>query len=229
MGPSTSNKIPEGKGKRPLSPRHLSAEEALAKRYRMDDDNDQTFPSESQVLHEADEEDPRFLGSGLTEQQLDIMDFVDKGLDQSALPSTLDPNAVKKMTLSFEKKVSKNQEMRIKYPKEPTKFITSEADLDDELKRLTALSEAPELYPVFVELGSLDTLLGLLAHENTDIIIAVLSTINEWVDEDLVADTQQGKAASEGMQLLVQALVRLFPIEFYWASLDHLLITPNIN
>ena len=49
---------------------------------------------------------------------------------------TLDEAGVKKILLGFEKKVSRNQEMRIKFPDQPDKFMVSEMELHDAVREL---------------------------------------------------------------------------------------------
>ena len=49
---------------------------------------------------------------------------------------TLDEAGVKKILLGFEKKVSRNQEMRIKFPDQPDKFMMSEMELHDAVREL---------------------------------------------------------------------------------------------
>jgi beta-catenin-like protein 1 len=56
--------------------------------------------------------------------------------------------AMKRLIQTFEKKVYKNQEMRVKYPDDPTKFLDSEADLHEEIQNMTVLATAPDLYQV---------------------------------------------------------------------------------
>ena len=103
---------------------------------------------------------------------------------------------MKKMLVSFEKKVKKNQEMRIKYSDNPQKyvnesnqnyttninfgaiqiivsfqrFLDSELDLHDEIQKLHVITTAPELYEVLVQQNVIQTILGLLSHENSDIL-----------------------------------------------------------
>ena len=42
-----------------------------------------------------------------------------------------------------------NLEMRMKYSEEPSKFMESEVDLDDAVKRMMVIPGSPELYPDF--------------------------------------------------------------------------------
>jgi beta-catenin-like protein 1 len=68
----------------------------------------------------------------------------------------------------------------------PGRFIDSEADLDVAIKTLLPLSQAPSLaYPEMVRFGTTETLVGLLSHENTDIVIDVVEVVHELTDEDV--------------------------------------------
>ncbi len=117
--------------------------------------------------------------------------------------------------LSFEKKISRNAEQRAKFEDDPSKFIASEAELDAEIKALSILSEHPELYPEFARLGCVGSLVGLLAHENTDIAIDAVEIIDELTDEDVAAEEAQYDALVEALleadllSLLVSNLERL--------------------
>jgi beta-catenin-like protein 1 len=64
-----------------------------------------------------------------------------------------------------------------------------------------AVAASPELYPSFVELGAVASLLGLLTHDNTDICLAVISLLVE------LTDIETGEEASLEMGVLVDALV----------------------
>jgi len=65
------------------------------------------------------------------------------------------------------------------------RFMDSEAELDAEIKGLAILTEHPQLFQGFAELGCAASLVGLLAHENTDISIAVVELISELTDDDV--------------------------------------------
>jgi beta-catenin-like protein 1 len=69
--------------------------------------------------------------------------------------------------------------------------MTSEADLDADVKALSILSEHPELYADFAKLGCVSSLVSLLAHENTDIAIDAIEIIAEMTDEDVQAQQAQ--------------------------------------
>ena len=63
--------------------------------------------------------------------------------------------------------------------------MASEADLDTTIKSLSLLSEHPELYSEFSALGCVNSLVSLLAHENTDIAIDAIEILAELTDEDI--------------------------------------------
>jgi len=79
------------------------------------------------------------------------------------------------------------------------RFMSSEADLDTDIKALSILSEHPELYTEFVKLGCVNSLVGLLAHENTDIAIDVVEIISELTDEDVDAEQSQWDVLVDSM------------------------------
>ncbi|GBB94760.1 hypothetical protein RclHR1_02410006 [Rhizophagus clarus] len=162
-----------------------------------------------------EEEGGRFYGGGLTDEQKRILDLVDQ-VDIEE-PEDLDLAGVRKMILKFEKAIRKNQELRVKYPDDPTKFMESEADLDEEIKHLLTLTEVPDLYPQIVQLGAVDLIVSLLSHENTDITIDAIELLNELTDEDVVAEHEEGAIKifidalleNQLLELLVQNLSRL--------------------
>ena len=129
---------------------------------------------------------------------------------------------IRRTLLRLERAINKNQDQRSKYPNDPTKFIDSEADLDVAIKALMPLSQAPALaYPEIVKTGTITMLVGLLSHENMDIVIDVVEVIHELTDEDVggEADEDEGDEVDEemgqskkdlGMKLLIDALVRQF-------------------
>lgn len=141
-----------------------------------------------------DENDP-----GLSKTQLEILDYMDSVDDSNLAPEKIDAAWVRKIALNFEKKISKNAELRAKYENDPQKFMGSEADLDAEVKALSILSEHPELYSEFVKLGCVASLVSLLAHENTDIAIDAIEIIAELIDEDVEADPEEWSTIVDAM------------------------------
>lgn len=135
---------------------------------------------------EGDEEG-RFFGGGVTKDTTAAMDFVDRA-DGDYVAENIDAAWLRRLALSFERKISRNSELRAKYENEPSKFMASEADLDAEIKNLSILSEHPELYPEFASIGCAGSLVSLLAHENTDIAIDAIEIISELTDDDVAAE-----------------------------------------
>ncbi|KAI1118506.1 Catenin-beta-like protein [Nemania sp. NC0429] len=161
-----------------------------------------------------DEEGGRFFGSGVTAQEAQVLDYLD-GNEAELAPEKRDVAWLRRTAISFEKKISRNAEQRAKFEDDPAKFIASEAELDAEIKALSILSQHPELYPEFARLGCVGSLVGLLAHENTDIAIDAIEIIDELTDEDVDAETAQYDALVDALleadllSLLVSNLERL--------------------
>jgi len=127
----------------------------------------------------------------------------------------LDVRGMKKLVLSFEKKLRDNLEARMKHAADPDKFVDSELDLDEEIHKLHSLAAVPHLYPELVRLKVLPSVLGLLSHENTDIAAAALAVLRDLTDPDALEDsTQNGVTLVEALleanalEVLVQGLSR---------------------
>lgn len=117
------------------------------------------------------------------EERLNILKYVE---NEEAEGEMLDEQGLKKLLLVFEKRNLKNQELRIKYPDNPVKFMDSELDLHTVLQELKTIATVPDLYPVLVELHGLHSLLELLAHPNTDIAVAIVDMLQEVTDVDIL-------------------------------------------
>ena len=171
-------------------------------------------PAEDLEDEPGDDEDGRFFGGGVTEQEKEVMNYIDKNED-GEVEEKIDRPWLKRTMMNFERKINRNAELRGKYPDDPMKFVGSEADLDSEIKGLTLLSEHGELYPEFVKSGSVASLVSLLAHENTDVAIAVCEVLEELTDEDANTTEEQWKVLVDAMiendvvDLLVSNLSRL--------------------
>ncbi len=109
---------------------------------------------------------------------------------------------MKQMLLSFEKKVLKNQEMRVKFPDMPEKFMESELELNDEVQKLHVIATVPEHYTILVETNVIQTVLGLISHDNSDISTAVIDFLQELTDEGAMSDDD-----GEEVEVLVDALL----------------------
>uniref|UniRef100_A0A3B4AN90 Beta-catenin-like protein 1 n=1 Tax=Periophthalmus magnuspinnatus TaxID=409849 RepID=A0A3B4AN90_9GOBI len=123
----------------------------------------------------------------------------------------VDESSVKKMILTFEKRSYKNQELRIKFPDNPERFMESELDLNDIIQEMHVIATMPDLYHLLVELNAVHSLLGLLSHENT-----VVDLLQELTDIDTLHESEEGAevlidSLLEGqvVALLVQNMERL--------------------
>lgn len=147
------------------------------------------------------------------EERLNILKYVE---EEEAAGETLDENGLRKMILLFEKRNLRNQEMRIKFPENPEKFMESEIDLHAVINDLKAVATVPDLYPILVELNAIPSLLELLAHQNTDISVAVIDLLQELTDVDILHESLEGAEVlisslrkQQVCALLVQNLDRL--------------------
>jgi len=133
------------------------------------------------------------------EQRNRINSIVEQGANLDSV--TMDEAGIKKTLLSFEKKTTRNQELRIKFPDQPEKFMESEMELNDALQDMKAVATVPSLYPVLVELNVVPSILGLLNHDNTDISVGVVDLLQELTDVDTLTESEDGANA------LIEALL----------------------
>uniref|UniRef100_A0A674IX84 Beta-catenin-like protein 1 n=1 Tax=Terrapene triunguis TaxID=2587831 RepID=A0A674IX84_9SAUR len=150
---------------------------------------------EAAALEETDDEKKKLL------------QMVDKeGEEEEEEDEPLDESSVKKMILTFEKRSYKNQELRIKFPDNPEKFMESELDLNDIIQEMHVVATMPDLYHLLVELNAVQSLLGLLGHDNTD-ILSLLEHFSQ--DEDGAEVLIDALVDGQVVALLVQNLERL--------------------
>ncbi|KAI9810246.1 MAG: hypothetical protein M1827_006380 [Pycnora praestabilis] len=176
------------------------------------DDGDEAAP---------DDEEGRFFGGGITNDTADVLDFIDEREKDDAAPEKIDSAWVRRLALNFEKRISKNAELRAKYEDDPQKFMGSEADLDSDLKALSILSEHPELYEEFARLGCVSSLVSLLSHENTDIAIGAVEIISELTDENVEAEEAEWDALVDAMEQLEADLLDLLTQNFVRLNEDN--------
>jgi beta-catenin-like protein 1 len=74
--------------------------------------------------------------------------------DEDVGGDDIDETKLKRMILNFEKRIAKNQELRIKFPDDPPKFMSSEMELHDAIQEMRVVATAPDLYPVMVDMVS---------------------------------------------------------------------------
>ncbi|KAK1575281.1 hypothetical protein Q3G72_004086 [Acer saccharum] len=128
----------------------------------------------------------------------------------------LDHRTLKKLVLSFERRLKENIEARLKYPDHPEKFAETEVDLHEELEKLKVLAGGPDLYPDLVNLNTIPSILGLLSHDNSDIANDVVQLLQDLTDEDVLEDSDEPARVlvdslieNNVLELLVQNLQRL--------------------
>ena len=156
---------------------------------------------------------PRFAGKKTSEELLAEAEAEAGG--ERALEGTMDAKALRKLVLSFERRYAANQSARMKHADAPEKFVDSEVDLDEDLKRLQQLAGYPDLYPEFVRLDAVKSVLSLLSHENPDIAADAVELIRELTDADAVESHEEGGKAlvasiadNSGFELIVECLKR---------------------
>ncbi|CAL8260863.1 unnamed protein product [Gadus morhua 'NCC'] len=156
------------------------------------------------------------LGPGDDPDQEDTSEdrkrILEKLMDSEEEPEgePVDESSVKKMILTFEKRSYKNQELRIKFPDNPEKFMEAELDLNDIIQEMHVVATMPDLYHLLVELNAVHSLLGLLSHENTDILhhgppLPPTQTDQGFTSELTDIDTLQ--ESEEGAEVLIDALL----------------------
>jgi len=79
----------------------------------------------------------------------------------------------------------------MKYPESPEKFMESEIDLHSEINNLYVVTASPELYPLLVEMGTISSILGMIAHENTDVSLAAVGLLQELTDPDTISEVEE--------------------------------------
>ena len=126
----------------------------------------------------------------LAEAEENADNSLDHKQQQQLLP-TLDEVGLKRSILALERTINLNNELRTKYSQQPSKFMNSEIQLDAHVRALFAVATTPQLYPVLTNLGTASSLLGLLAHENIDITVDVVSLLNELTDSEVVMNDAQ--------------------------------------
>ncbi|WWC57769.1 uncharacterized protein I303_100304 [Kwoniella dejecticola CBS 10117] len=153
-----------------------------------EDEGDYDNAADRDVYDGEEDDEGRFFGGGLNNEQQQILDIFDKAGDGEDGP-TLDLPGLRRQLGKFERIVTKNAEMRGKFPDDPSKFIDSESDLDGALKQFLPLTQNPPLFfPELVKSGVVALLTNLLSHENTDIAIDVIEVVRELTDEDVGAE-----------------------------------------
>ncbi|CAE8651676.1 unnamed protein product, partial [Polarella glacialis] len=128
---------------------------------------------------------------------------------------TLNEASLKRMSLQLERKVKVNQDLRIKHADEPEKYLKSEVDLDEEVKKFVHVATHPHLYAELLKLGTIPVMVGLLNHVNTDIAVGVFEVLSELTDADVISETEEPEVFVRALfeaqlcQMTVDVLLRI--------------------
>eukprot|EP00892_Ulva_mutabilis_P003222 jgi/Ulvmu1/12900/UM098_0088.1 len=103
----------------------------------------------------------------------------------------IDDRGIKRIVAGIERRIRRNQELRLKHADDPRRFLDSELELNELLTKLSALAGEPELYNQLVDQKSVPLLLELLQHENVDVVLAVVELLRDLTDADSVEDLDE--------------------------------------
>lgn len=79
------------------------------------------LPPEADV---PDDEEGRFFGGGITNEEKEVLDYIDGREGEEAEGEELvDVAWLRKMALNFEKRISRNAEMRAKFEGDPGRYV----------------------------------------------------------------------------------------------------------
>ncbi|XP_028968634.1 beta-catenin-like protein 1 [Galendromus occidentalis] len=142
-------------------------------------------------------------GGPSTSRQRDVEEEDDDGNAEDGIPDLPDAEltpelteqTLKKMILRFERRSLKNRELRIKFPEQPVKFMDAEIELNESIQEMHLVATHPEVYPTLVELNTVESILGLLGHENSDIANAAVDLLQEMTDVDTLHESEEGALA----------------------------------
>mgnify|MGYP003641540554 CR=1 FL=1 len=157
----------------------------------------QRAEDEVDAVDHLDEANEEYLGELVNDPE--IQKLLDEAEDLDV--PELTAHALKKLIVQLERRINANDDMRIKYPNKPEKFMETEEQLHVAIKNLHQLSTAPALIPEFVRLNAVTSVLGLLGHDNTDIANDVVEFLQEMTEGDTLGESV------ECSELLVEALL----------------------
>ncbi|GIX60778.1 beta-catenin family protein 1, putative [Babesia caballi] len=124
----------------------------------------------------------------------------------------------------FEKRLLRNQQVRLEYTDDPERWVKSEVDLDEQIGWFRDLSTQPELFRQFEELGGLRMLREALSHPNIDIAIAALTVLTELLDPETLVRLEGAERflkALKELSLHTQCVATLLKIDEDNGELDY--------
>eukprot|EP01062_Namystynia_karyoxenos_P024484 TRINITY_DN19554_c0_g1_i2.p1 TRINITY_DN19554_c0_g1~~TRINITY_DN19554_c0_g1_i2.p1 ORF type:complete len:622 (+),score=223.47 TRINITY_DN19554_c0_g1_i2:159-2024(+) len=137
------------------------------------------------------------------------------GVEAEADPIQLDPPTVRRLLAALRSKITANIQKRDLHQQDPSKFMESELELEQELQRVKMVAVAPELYAEAAKAGMAAGLLQLLSHANADVVCSALDVLREVTDPDTLAEHENTRhlvvdlVEGQAVQLLLAALLRL--------------------
>eukprot|EP00053_Salpingoeca_punica_P017231 m.165383 g.165383 ORF g.165383 m.165383 type:complete len:579 (-) comp17156_c0_seq2:2318-4054(-) len=162
---------------------------------------------------EDDEEDDGDNGAGAAEPEFPpglegqkaraMAKLAEDDDDDNDGAGELDVDSLRTLVLSFDRRVRKNNELRVKFADEPAKFLDSEIELHESIQELHVVATTPHLYGELVRLKAVETLNSLMIHENSDISAAVVGLLQEMTDTETLVDS------AESVEVLLNALWEL--------------------
>ncbi|EGD78702.1 hypothetical protein PTSG_01681 [Salpingoeca rosetta] len=162
-------------------------------------DSDQHASKRAAVMSR---DDPMYDDDGEDEEEQEKLRILRQIQEDKSEVRAFDATTMKKLALGLERKFTANQQMRIKHPDEPLKFMESEVQLHDEIKGFSVAATAPQHYGALIRLNTPATLIALLGHENTDIVVATINVLQEMTD--LETSTQGIEQAAKFADALME-------------------------
>lgn len=126
---------------------------------------------------------------------------------------------LKLAVLAFEKAILRNQEERSRFLSTPSRFMDSEIHLHSCIVGLYPIATSLSFIPKLIELETHLSLLTLLAHQNSDVIAAVLGLFCDLLDATgffegpFVKQLLSSVIENDGIEMMVEALGHLNAFE----------------
>ena len=116
------------------------------------------------------------------------------------------PPGPRALALALERRATENLEARVRHAGAPERFMESELDLDEAVRAVAGLGGHPELFPEFVALGAVPTLVGLVGHDNASLAADVVDVVRELTDAEALGE-HPSEARSLAESLLAAGLL----------------------
>jgi beta-catenin-like protein 1 len=121
--------------------------------------------------------------------------------------------ALRKSIKELQKYTEMNIQKRLKFPDDPQQWLESEIKIDMCLKQLQNLSTDAKLYNTFVEAGGVTSIVTLLSHENSDVVLDVIDLLIELTEIDGessedITSLMDSIFENEVIQTLIDMLIR---------------------